>query len=58
MFLGPEPNSDIPIWNPVPEWSTSTWKKSRGRRNKERRARQEKKDQASFERVKHEVNLS
>ena len=68
VFPGPEPNPDVPIWSPVPEWSTATWKKSRGRRNRERQARQkkkeqkrekrEKKDQSSFERVKHEVNLS
>ena len=52
VFPGPEPNSDIPIWNPVPEWSTSTWKKSRGRRNRERRARQEKKEQKREKREK------
>ena len=52
VFPGPEPNTDIPIWTPVPEWSTSIWKKSRGRRNRERQARQKKKEQKREKREK------
>ena len=52
VFPGPEPNPDVPIWSPVPEWSTSTWKKSRGRRNRERQARQKKKEQKREKREK------